>query len=138
MTNMTMWQRHKAGLLPSPPPADLDIHALWWFAQGAAVSASDISSSMANEAKRRYEAAVSSGQQAPATAPAFSATDLESISGSFHTVVCLDVMIHYPQVPTHANCCQHQLSLCFHGFPAMSVVYACSACMWYVQGRLVD
>lgn len=53
---------------------------------------------MANEAKRRYEEAVSSGQQAPAQAPTFSATDLESISGSFHTVVCLDVMIHYPQV----------------------------------------
>ena len=69
--------------------------------QGATVSASDISSSMANEAKRRYEEAVSSGQQAPAQPPTFSATDLESIKGSFHTVVCLDVMIHYPQVCTH-------------------------------------
>ena len=66
--------------------------------QGAAVSASDISSSMADEAQRRYEEAVSSGQQAPTTAPTFSATDLESISGGFHTVICLDVMIHYPQV----------------------------------------
>ena len=66
--------------------------------QGAAVSASDISSSMADEAQRRYEQAVSSGQQAPSTAPTFSATDLESISGNFHTVICLDVMIHYPQV----------------------------------------
>ena len=80
--------------------------------QGAAVAASDISSSMANEAKRRYEEAVSSGQQAPSTAPTFSATDLESITGSFHTVVCLDVMIHYPQashVSTHTGllpfCC---------------------------------
>ena len=66
--------------------------------QGGAVSASDISSSMANEAQRRYEQAVASGQQAPSQAPTFSATDLESISGSFHTVICLDVMIHYPQV----------------------------------------
>ncbi|KAL0024919.1 hypothetical protein WJX77_002578 [Trebouxia sp. C0004] len=65
--------------------------------KGAAVSASDISSSMANEAERRYEQAVSSGEAPPATPPTFSATDLESISGSFHTVVCLDVMIHYPQ-----------------------------------------
>ena len=66
--------------------------------QGGAVSASDISSSMANEAQRRYEQAVSSGEAPAATPPTFSATDLESISGSFHTVVCLDVMIHYPQV----------------------------------------
>ena len=66
--------------------------------QGGSVSASDISSSMANEAQRRYEQAVSSGEPPAATPPTFSATDLESISGSFHTVVCLDVMIHYPQV----------------------------------------
>ncbi|DBA70882.1 TPA: hypothetical protein ACH3X2_011331 [Trebouxia sp. C0005] len=65
--------------------------------RGAAVSASDISSSMANEAQRRYEQAVSSGEPPAGTPPTFSATDLESISGSFHTVVCLDVMIHYPQ-----------------------------------------
>lgn len=73
--------------------------------QGAAVSASDISSSMANEARRRYEEAVSSGEQPPATPPTFSATDLESISGSFDTVVCLDVMIHYPQVDPHPPPC---------------------------------
>ena len=75
------------------------------YVQGAAVSASDISSSMANEARRRYEEAVSSGEQPPATPPTFSATDLESISGSFDTVVCLDVMIHYPQVYPHPPPC---------------------------------
>jgi magnesium-protoporphyrin O-methyltransferase len=29
----------------------------------------------------------------------FFASDLESLSGSFHTVCCLDVFIHYPQQP---------------------------------------
>lgn len=31
-------------------------------------------------------------------APKFEALDLESCSGRYHTVTCLDVMIHYPQV----------------------------------------
>ena len=35
---------------------------------------------------------------APQTAPKFEALDLESASGRYHTVTCLDVMIHYPQV----------------------------------------
>jgi magnesium-protoporphyrin O-methyltransferase len=29
----------------------------------------------------------------------FLASDLESLSGSYNTVVCLDVFIHYPQQP---------------------------------------
>ncbi|KAK9815860.1 hypothetical protein WJX72_010921 [[Myrmecia] bisecta] len=65
--------------------------------RGAAVSASDISEAMANEARRRYEATVAKGVQAPSTPPKFEALDLESVSGKYHTVTCLDVMIHYPQ-----------------------------------------
>jgi magnesium-protoporphyrin O-methyltransferase len=65
--------------------------------KGAAVSASDISSAMAAEAQRRYETAVADGAAAPKTAPKFEALDLESCSGKYHTVTCLDVMIHYPQ-----------------------------------------
>lgn len=65
--------------------------------RGAAVSASDISSAMANEAKTRYEAALKKGAKAPKTAPVFDAMDLESCSGKYNTVTCLDVMIHYPQ-----------------------------------------
>lgn len=65
--------------------------------RGAAVSASDISAAMAGEAQTRYNAAVADGAQAPATPPKFEAMDLESVSGSYHTVTCLDVMIHYPQ-----------------------------------------
>jgi magnesium-protoporphyrin O-methyltransferase len=65
--------------------------------RGAAVSASDISSAMANEAKLRYENALKNGAKAPKIAPVFEAMDLESCSGKYNTVTCLDVMIHYPQ-----------------------------------------
>lgn len=66
--------------------------------RGAAVSASDISSAMASEAERRYNKAVSeNGATAPKIAPKFEAKDLESCSGKYNTVACLDVMIHYPQ-----------------------------------------
>jgi magnesium-protoporphyrin O-methyltransferase len=66
--------------------------------KGAAVTASDISSSMVEEAARRYKQAVAGRAAAPAKAPVWEAKDLESVSGKFDVVVCLDVMIHYPQV----------------------------------------
>jgi magnesium-protoporphyrin O-methyltransferase len=65
--------------------------------RGASVSASDISEAMAEEAKQRYETAIKSGAPPPKVAPIFEAMDLESCSGKYHTVTCLDVMIHYPQ-----------------------------------------
>lgn len=66
--------------------------------RGASVSASDISAAMAGEAAQRYEAALAAGAgAAPATAPTFEASDLESVAGRYNTVTCLDVMIHYPQ-----------------------------------------
>lgn len=66
--------------------------------RGACVSASDISDAMAMEAKARYEQAVKQpGATAPSVPPKFEALDLESVSGKYHTVTCLDVMIHYPQ-----------------------------------------
>lgn len=56
------------------------------------IRASDISEAMAKEAERRArEAGLDMGRLQ------FNACDLESISGSFHTVCCLDVFIHYPQ-----------------------------------------
>jgi magnesium-protoporphyrin O-methyltransferase len=66
--------------------------------RGAAVTASDISAAMVGEARRRYEAEVAGGAAAPQTAPVWEAQDLESASGKFDVVACLDVMIHYPQV----------------------------------------
>lgn len=65
---------------------------------GATVFASDISESMVRETEQRYKDVVSGGgAEAPKTPPAFAAQDLESITGKYDTVACLDVMIHYPQ-----------------------------------------
>lgn len=63
---------------------------------GAKVFASDISEKMVEEAAVRAKAELnnlaSGGQM-----PEFEAQDLEAIAGQYHTVVCLDVLIHYPQ-----------------------------------------
>ncbi|KAH0871136.1 hypothetical protein HID58_078158 [Brassica napus] len=53
--------------------------------EGAIVSASDISAAMAEQ------------QLGGENLPRFEVTDLESLSGKYNTVVCLDVLIHYPQ-----------------------------------------
>ena len=70
---------------------------------GAKVYASDISEKMVGEAKDR--AAHLKDQ-----APTFAVQDLESLSGSYHTVICLDVLIHYPQDKA-ADMIQHLSSL---------------------------
>jgi magnesium-protoporphyrin O-methyltransferase len=57
---------------------------------GATVFASDISEKMVTEAKERAEAL-------GVTGITFAVQDLETLSGKYHTVVCLDVLIHYPQ-----------------------------------------
>lgn len=62
---------------------------------GAKVYASDISEKMAGEADVRAKAELA-GLSAEKM-PEFEAKDLEEITGQYHTVVCLDVLIHYPQ-----------------------------------------
>lgn len=57
---------------------------------GAKVSASDISSSMADEAARRANSLGIKDAK-------FYTSDLESVSGSYDTVTCVDVAIHYPE-----------------------------------------
>jgi len=59
---------------------------------GAQVYASDISAKMVEEAKQRAED-VLNGQNLPT----FEVKDLEALAGRYHTVICLDVLIHYPQ-----------------------------------------
>ena len=59
---------------------------------GAKVNASDISEKMVGEAKERAEAVLGNTSN-----PTFSVQDLEALSGKYHTVICLDVLIHYPQ-----------------------------------------
>jgi len=59
---------------------------------GATVFSSDISEKMVGEAKERAEAELGQTHN-----PTFAVQDLETLSGRYHTVVCLDVLIHYPQ-----------------------------------------
>jgi magnesium-protoporphyrin O-methyltransferase len=59
---------------------------------GAKVFASDISEKMVGEAKERVQDNL--GNTSNLT---FAVQDLEALSGSYHTVICLDVLIHYPQ-----------------------------------------
>lgn len=59
---------------------------------GAKVFASDISEKMVGEAKERAEGILGNTSN-----PTFAVQDLEGLSGSYHTVICLDVLIHYPE-----------------------------------------
>jgi len=59
---------------------------------GAKIYASDISEKMVGEAKERAEAVLSDLSNLT-----FAVQDLEAVKGSYHTVICLDVLIHYPQ-----------------------------------------
>ena len=59
---------------------------------GAKVYASDLSEKMVQEAKDKAEAEL--GDRSNLT---FAVQDLETLSGRYHTVICLDVLIHYPQ-----------------------------------------
>ncbi|WOK92918.1 magnesium protoporphyrin IX methyltransferase, chloroplastic [Canna indica] len=68
--------------------------------EGALVTASDISAAMVAEAERKAREALSG--QSDVRMPNFEVKDLESLSGKFHTVVCLDVLIHYPQEKAEA------------------------------------
>jgi magnesium-protoporphyrin O-methyltransferase len=58
----------------------------------AIVNASDISEKMVGEAKEVAARLLGNNDN-----PTFSVQDLESLNGSYHTVICLDVLIHYPQ-----------------------------------------
>ena len=58
---------------------------------GATVSASDISEKMVGEAKEKAAEELEDPSKVN-----FSVSDLEALSGSYDTVICLDVLIHYP------------------------------------------
>ncbi|ERT09009.1 magnesium protoporphyrin O-methyltransferase [Lyngbya aestuarii BL J] len=60
--------------------------------EGAVINASDISEKMVSEASVRAKATL--GEQASNVT--FTTQDLETLEGQYHTVVCLDVLIHYP------------------------------------------
>jgi hypothetical protein len=56
----------------------------------------DTASLQVSEAEARFNAQ----SQGKGVKPVFEASDLESLSGKYHTVACLDVFIHYPDVST--------------------------------------
>ncbi|MEM9276878.1 MAG: magnesium protoporphyrin IX methyltransferase [Cyanobacteria bacterium P01_F01_bin.143] len=58
---------------------------------GAKVSASDISKKMVTEAEQKAKLTLGNTDNI-----SFAVEDLESLSGKYHTVICLDVLIHYP------------------------------------------
>lgn len=60
---------------------------------GALVYASDLSEKMVAEAQARARQALGQGEN-----PVFAVNDLEHLEGRYDTVVCLDVLIHYPDV----------------------------------------
>lgn len=59
---------------------------------GATVSASDISEKMVGEAKERAQVTLNDTSNIT-----FAVQDLEALTGNYHTVICLDVLIHYPK-----------------------------------------
>lgn len=60
--------------------------------EGAKVYASDISAKMVEEAQSRAQDTLN-GENLPT----FEVKDLEELAGRYHTVICLDVLIHYPK-----------------------------------------
>ncbi|ELR99507.1 magnesium protoporphyrin IX methyltransferase [Gloeocapsa sp. PCC 73106] len=81
---------------------------------GAQVFASDISEKMVTEAQSQAKALL--GESSNLT---FAVSDLENLTGKYHTVICLDVLIHYPdwdmeQMVVHlASMAQSRLILSF-------------------------
>jgi magnesium-protoporphyrin O-methyltransferase len=59
---------------------------------GATVSASDISEKMVSEARERAQKELDSNSRLN-----FNVQDLETLGSKYHTVICLDVLFHYPQ-----------------------------------------
>lgn len=58
---------------------------------GATISASDISAKMVGEAQEKASATLADTGKV-----SFIVEDLEKLTGNYHTVICLDVLIHYP------------------------------------------
>ncbi len=81
---------------------------------GALMYGSDISEKMVGEAQQKAQALLGFNNL-----PRFMVQDLEGLGGKYHTVICLDVLIHYPsndavQMITHlASLAESRLILSF-------------------------
>ncbi|NJL00378.1 MAG: magnesium protoporphyrin IX methyltransferase [Spirulinaceae cyanobacterium SM2_1_0] len=69
-------------------------------AAGAQVYGSDISEKMVGEAQARAQQTLTNPDLK------LEVKDLEDLSGSYHTVICLDVLIHYPDAEAFAMLAQ--------------------------------
>jgi magnesium-protoporphyrin O-methyltransferase len=72
---------------------------------GAKVFASDISEKMVGEAQERAKQVLGDSNNLT-----FAVQDLEELRGKYHTIICLDVLIHYPQEEA-AKMIEHLASL---------------------------
>lgn len=75
---------------------------------GARIYASDLSEKMVTEAQDRARATLARTENL-----IFSVSDLETLRGEYHTVICLDVLIHYPEDKAQAMIA-HLSSLASH------------------------
>ncbi len=66
-------------------------------ATGARIYASDLSEKMVMEAQARAQATLGNTREL-----IFAVSDLETLRGEYHTVICLDVLIHYPEEKAQA------------------------------------
>lgn len=98
-------------------------------AAGAKVFASDLSEKMVAEGKLRAQESLGQAEN-----PTFAVQDLESLEGRYHTVVCLDVLIHYPQDKA-ADMIQHLSSLAEN---RLILSFAPKTCFYTILKRVGD
>lgn len=96
---------------------------------GAKVFASDLSEKMVEEGRRRAQESLGQAEN-----PTFAVQDLESLTGKYHTVICLDVLIHYPQEKA-ADMIQHLSSLAEN---RLILSFAPKTCFYTVLKRVGD
>ena len=94
---------------------------------GATVSASDISEKMVGEAQEKAKSELSDSSQVN-----FTVSDLETLTGNYHTVICLDVLIHYPTVDA-AKMIAHLASL---AESRLILSFAPKTCFLYVLKKI--
>ncbi|WP_319420666.1 magnesium protoporphyrin IX methyltransferase [Pleurocapsa sp. FMAR1] len=94
---------------------------------GATVSASDISEKMVGEAQEKAKLELSDSSKVD-----FTVSDLETLTGNYHTVICLDVLIHYPTVDA-AKMIAHLASL---AESRLILSFAPKTCFLYVLKKI--
>jgi len=94
---------------------------------GASIVASDISEKMIGEAQEKAQEELSDPSKVN-----FSVSDLETLTGEYHTVICLDVLIHYPTEDA-AKMISHLASL---SQSRLILSFAPKTCVLYVLKKI--